>query len=373
MNKTNILFSFVEEYIRHYNKETGSSIVVSNDYCTEFLPYIENDTEILHFENACVILLALYYFGTPSLFHKYCVARKLLDSGYYDKADELISALCKEFENTKQSFIALLSCNPEWIECEVGIIISHEIGHHLYKRDAKFCESIKGQVNAYIENFDKINHSYNPIKRAISWCNKRRLKRFGKDEDFIEELVADVFAFYRFSDICSNLNKLVSPHCLQTNAYPIIMAAISGSRYFGEYVATVKRIYHSSTENHEIRRLLNNFQNQISNTIKDVTKTSFIEQIVIGELKHVVQNNDINFYTTLIYPRVQLFNQSINKDVCSNLQKYMKFLKEGAKIDESFNMRSYDLCQTLLQKFENTIIDIVSSEIVHKKYYNRNY
>lgn len=361
------IYTFIDEYINLYNNEMYDDIHLSMDHCTDFLPYMEENSEMsgtLHFDKSCVILLAFYFFGTPSLFHKYCVARKLFDYGYYEEAYELTTVIQNEYSNEFESFLGLLSCNPEWIECQIGIIITHELGHRLYAHDSQFKNSIRNSVLKHIDNYDKHNKSYNPLKLLYSFFYKKKLKELALDEIFIEELAADTFAFNRFSELFSEFEAQID-FTTKSLDYASISAAISGSRFFGEYLSIVKRKYFNPTNKNEFQRLYNNLKSQAKNTIIDITKTSFIESIVLGSMRQHSKNSSSKFYRQLIYPRVQKFNQSINRDVCRYLQKYMEFLKQGA-INED-NEDSYNKSKQHLNTFEAAICDLINQQIIKKK------
>lgn len=206
MQENDYISNVIEEYVHHFNSEMGANILVSNERSDDFLPYIEkcdDCIQILHFDRACIVLLAFYFFGTPSLFHKYCVARKLVDYGYCDEANNLLFSIKKEFADDIDSFIRLLSCNPEWIEMEVGIIITHEFGHYLYANNVEFYNQLKSEVFDYITHFEKLDKTFNPIKVLLNSFSKHMLRRMSKDNKVIEELAADTFVFNHFCDICS--------------------------------------------------------------------------------------------------------------------------------------------------------------------------
>lgn len=345
-----------------------ANILISNERNDDFLPSIErcdDCTQILQFDKSCIVLLAFYFFGTPSLFHKYCVARKLVDYGYCNETNNLLYIIKNEFTEYIDSFIGLLSCNPEWLEMEVGIMITHEFGHYLYANNEEFYTQIKNNVFDYITNFEKLEKTFNPIKVLLNSFNKHMLKRMSKDSNIVEELAADTFAFNHLCDICSYIGDNVKSTYVQTYIYPSIMAAISGSRFFSEYVSIVNRIYFNPPNANEKQRLINNSWNQFKRTIEDNVRTSYIEQIVKTKIKKNGKINIRKFYQMLIYPRVRRFNLSLNKDVCSYLQPYMSILKHGGKI--TCNNEEYDSCLAHLNEFEDRVCSLISWEIIKKK------
>lgn len=364
METIDLIHSVVEEYVNFYKREISENIHLSMDHCINYLPYIEKDSGILHFDKSCPILLAIYFFGTPSLFHKYCVARKLFDYGYYDEAYKLTTEVHKEYIDDFASFSGLLSCNPEWIECQVAIIVSHEIGHHLYTNDCQFKNNIRKSVLNHINNFEKENKSYNPLKILYNLFYKKKLKELACDETFVEELGADTFAFNRICDMFSAIEAELDSANKEL-MYSSISAALSGSRYFGEYVSIVERIYFNPPNTDERKRLCNNFKNQAKKTVDDIVKTSYLENIVLNNLGRNTKNNASQIYRQLIYPRVRKFNQSMNREVCQSLQRYMKFLKEGAIVE--YDEYSYNKCKQCLINFENTIYEFINGEIIKKK------
>lgn len=366
----NRLYSMAQAFVDKYNAEYNCSLRIQPFSDKGFnLPYINLNN--IYIDQSNFIWLALYHFGTPTLFLYYRLLKGMLDMNNAAGASKLLNLIKAEYHSSYDRFCFLLSQNPEWIPAHVMVITLHELAHHRFREDRDSYQALVNDAKAFLQSrpfniskdyvpnvdFNAAGINFEEIRENAEEIYDAMIENDLEDDAFLEELAADCFVFNHFSQSLSGcgINQVIASS----------MALTGGCVFFLEYAnRTNKLFFNAVNENKEVRvrnNLIASIEDAVNSRIRAIYQDFHINQFFSEE------NLDYDLrmlYSTLVGVPLSDFNESMDVEFMKSLQPFQDILNEGCQID--FDENKLRFIRQEVETFEETIIHLILDELDKK-------
>ncbi len=372
------LFDITSYHIDKYNKAFGQSIVLQRESLLDekYLQIDLTDNQI-YIDKKIYVYLSSYFFGSSKLSHLYKLSHDLIRMGYVHEAAEIIDKLSVEWKRTDEKMRLFIKANPLWIINQIVIGVLHELGHHQmssraeeFAQKREYLHKIAGDAAEMVlsnfcdpqrTEFFRSNIVTSDDDRTFAVFFTSALPLIGEytssiikdvlsDEEFVDELLADLFSFEWMIDTATLLksNSVIAE---------VLASLVGNSNYIVACEILNTYSYNpvdSSTSERLALGLYNHIRNNLRAAVRDNIMLPYIEKLKKDEKAYTLYRNLVSG------PFIEN-NCRLDIDFLKYTDKFYAVLRNGH--NPASNEENRDILESQISQFDDYILNLLNDGV----------